>query len=79
VVPAWPAPISTPAVSANSSGVGQRHARQPQPVQQAAADQHAEGAEAVGQHAREDAEAAPGEVLDRIAKAKVSRLQFSTW
>jgi hypothetical protein len=41
-----------------------RHAEEAQRVEHRAADQHAEGAEAVGQHAGEHAEDAPGEVLD---------------
>ncbi len=41
----------------------QRHACQPEGVEHRPCDQHAEGPEAVGRHAREDAEQAPGEVL----------------
>jgi hypothetical protein len=43
---------------------GKRHARQARRVEERAGDQHPEGAEAVGGHAGEDAEHAPGQVLD---------------
>ena len=60
-----------PAVSVNDHGVRRkRHAGQARGVEQGADDQDPEGAEAVGHHAGEDAEAAPGQVLDGHGEGK---------
>ncbi len=48
-----------------------RHQRQPAAVEQAADDQHAPGAEAVGDHARERAGEAPHQVLHREREGEV--------